>query len=465
MRRRRLGVIAAVIVWSGCVAIQVPRPGNAVPPVPAPKPQLSPLIVPVSLDLAALQSIAEENLPVEESQETDWQDAGSLIGVAHFQYKYHIWRDPIPKPAWAGDTMSVAPSFHYRLRGRITGLPVPVEGSCGYDSDPLKRVDAKLSSKVTWSTDWSLSPSTRIDPLTFVDACRVTAAQIDATPILQFLVNRRLGPAAAQIDARIPQITAFQTKAATGWKALQQPLKLSDQVWLVIQPDSLFITPLLGSTDQQSVNTTVVISARPLVSAGAQPVVNEKPLPQWTQGSAPVGPFKVVATLLITYAEATGAALAKLKGKSYSIPGGKLTVESLEIYGSGEFSIVAVDVTGSVRGTLYLQGKPVYDNTSATVTVQNLDYTLDTSNVLAKVASWLLHGPIQAKIAAELNFPVGDKVNGFRTTLNQQTNRTITDRIKLQGSIDKIDFGSVIVAREGIVVSVESEGSLQVLIQ
>lgn len=59
--------------------------------------------------------------------------------------------------------------------------------------------------------------------------------------------------------------------------------------------------------------------------------------------------------------------------------------------------VIALDVLGSINGTLYLNGFPQYNPKTKEIYFDKLDYVLDTKSKLMRTANWLAQGYVLRK--------------------------------------------------------------------
>ena len=62
--------------------------------------------------------------------------------------------------------------------------------------------------------------------------------------------------------------------------------------------------------------------------------------------------------------------------------------DAAELTAYGRQVVVRIHFKGSAKGTLYLTGTPTWDGATNTLSVPDLDYTLETRNLLLKIAKW-----------------------------------------------------------------------------
>jgi hypothetical protein len=94
----------------------------------------------------------------------------------------------------------------------------------------------------------------------------------------------------------------------------------------------------------------------------------------------------------------------ELAGKKIEKKGLDVTIKKLRVYGTDSGIAVQLDVKGAINGSLYAIGSIKFDSTSKVVEVQDLNFVLNTENVLAKSADWFLHSEVLDLISGKLSF-------------------------------------------------------------
>ena len=103
--------------------------------------------------------------------------------------------------------------------------------------------------------------------------------------------------------------------------------------------------------------------------------------------------------------------------------------------------IFKITVEGSLKGTLYFTGKPIYIPETETVEIVESNFELNTRNVLLKSADWLLHGTILRKLEPHLKFSVKEFVDPMLEDLNKELeNYVIEEGIIIKGKIDNVKW-------------------------
>jgi Domain of unknown function (DUF4403) len=126
----------------------------------------------------------------------------------------------------------------------------------------------------------------------------------------------------------------------------------------------------------------------------------------------PTLPNEAYAYLLaeIPYEDLNDILSRKLKGKLFNVAGHRVKIESAEVWGCGTNLVLHLTVRGRVQGDIYFQGTPRYEPDSQRIVIQNFDFTLNTEEVLASGADWLLHSTFKEQMMAALSIPLAEKM-------------------------------------------------------
>jgi hypothetical protein len=75
--------------------------------------------------------------------------------------------------------------------------------------------------------------------------------------------------------------------------------------------------------------------------------------------------------------------------------------------------------------------------------MRNVEYTIETQQVLAKAADWLLHTKLQESLAERATWPMGDKIDAAKDQLSNALNRDLNQYVSLKGKILTLRPGAV----------------------
>jgi hypothetical protein len=112
--------------------------------------------------------------------------------------------------------------------------------------------------------------------------------------------------------------------------------------------------------------------------------------------------------------------------------------------------IVALQVDGSAKGWIYLTGTPTYNSQDSTIRVPDLDFDLNTKNILADVANWLLHPQFVSALRAKIGLPIGNRLTQVKDMIESGLNRDVIPGIRLHGSVTAISIIELFPVRTGM---------------
>lgn len=455
-----LAIVTIASCQNGCdklPAIEPPQPAGSatIPPI-----EESSFQIPVTIELEQFRQQINAAVPKTISED-DGRDCNEY-GV----YK----RDPVAISV-NGNIVQTRIGIEYRLKVYgVNEKPLCTAGaSCGY-GERAPRSDIIPITTLTWNSNWRLDSRTelRIDML---DACNLTAANIDARNKVKKVMEstNALKRIPGLIDEQVQQKAHVRPQAERAWAALQQPINLADNVWLVVNPKAVRVSAINGSGSQ--ITTSVGLVGTPEVRfTNAVPASTNTAFPALETTPASAG-FHIAIDGHLTYDSATKLASQALIIRRYPFPGDHhITIRNVRIYGSGAKAIVELSFDGSAKGTVYLSGTPTFMSVTAdgerdVVTIDDLDYTLETRNVLAKTADWLLHEDFLKSLRAAAKYPLDDKIPDLRERLNAGLARELAPNIRMRGQVNQVTVRGVYLDSTQMVIRAVADGMVSIAAQ
>ncbi|MGB1243132.1 MAG: DUF4403 family protein, partial [Chitinophagales bacterium] len=213
-----------------------------------------------------------------------------------------------------------------------------------------------------------------------------------------------------------------------------------------------------------SIRMKVGIKAISEVTMGDKPKRNKnKDLPPLKMMNQIPDDFAINIAASIPYKRAAEEAKRALVGQTFTSGKRSVTVKDIDIWGRKKKLVIKAKVEGSIKGYVYMTGKPVYDAKKAVVSLENLDFDLDTKNVIQKTAAWLFNAKITKKMKPYLVFPLEESIADIRTKVQEQlTNNKFDNGVSLSGKLHKMDIEKIYLAPTAIKVVVGSSGSLKI---
>ncbi|HEX8273777.1 MAG TPA: DUF4403 family protein [Longimicrobiaceae bacterium] len=466
LRLRPYAAAGLALALAACgTRVDVPAPDTAAAAVPFPEPPPSVVHLPVSVELGAVVRKVEGAVPRTQSREDEWHPMGK-VPVLGTLYVKEMWeRDPL-EVGLDGDGVRVSTRVRYRARiAEQTCLPrlgcrwVQLAW-CGHEG-PMPSLRVGLRTDLRWRRDWTVEPSTTASPVEAGAPCRLTRANVDVSDRVRSAVQGLLDGAVPQVDAELRRALVLRPQVEDVWDRLQEPIPAGKGVFLLFRPEAVALAePTARGTRMR---TSLSVTVRPRVVLGERPETRPTPLPDYARTAPRAGGFRVNLVAELPYEAANRMLADELVGKEVELRGHRVQVRGVELYpGGGRRLALRVRVGGDARGTLYFVGTPLYNPNSQTVVVPDLDFSVESRNVLGRSADWLLHDELRDRIRGAAHFAVGDRVAEIRDKVNTAMNRDLGRAVKLSGHVESLRPVGVFVTRTALATLVEADGSARV---
>lgn len=199
-------------------------------------------------------------------------------------------------------------------------------------------------------------------------------------------------------------------------------------------------------------NVAAGLDAYPEIVTGPRPSPTVSPLPPLGRDSAAAG-FHVSLEGTVDYATASRALTDELRGKTLTISGRTVRVESLRASRNtrGRFAL-AVVFTGDAVGTMQFVGTPRYNRGTNQVNVNDLDFDLATDNQLINAYAWLRSDALLAYFRDKARLPVAPILIQGDRLIEKGINRTIGGVLTLAATVDSLVVVGVYVTPRGLTV-------------
>lgn len=459
---RRAAFVATLLLAAACgTRVDVEPPTTRSATLTLPEPPASTVHLPVTFSLGPLATQVEDLAPRGDDNEAEWHELG------RFYVKEKWERGPL-RVSLGDNWVEVHTRVSYRARMAARAC-VPVAGcrfvqlaSCGHGG-PMPTLDVGLRTTLRWREDWTLVPHTTAAPVEAGVRCRLTEARIDVTERVQQAAQNALAGLTPRIDAELREAVALRRRVEPVWAALQEPIEAADGVYLLLRPESVAVAPPRASGTDLS--TTVALTVRPKVVVGERPELPAVPLPNYDSVVGPERGFRIAVVAEVPFAAANELLQREVVGKVLEVRGRSVRVRGVRLYGGGRQVVMEVKLAGDARGTVYFVGTPAYDVATQMLTVPDLDFSVETRNVLAGAAGWLLHDDLRGQLRAAARFGVGERIAGLRAQLDSAINMRLDTDVEMRGGVDALRPLGVVVTPNALGAVVEAAGHAQIAVR
>lgn len=462
------GAAALVIGWSitacGGESFAAPPPAlvtgavvESLPPVPP-----SRLEIPVRYDLAPALAWLESEVP----RTIGSMDKRIAIkGNDRVHFAFAIRREPFQFHV-EKRTITISSVLHYEGRGWYNAPVVPeVSGSCGTgEVRPRARLTLRVTARIQdgWMI-WSKSTVTA-EPLTDTerDQCEVTVAHIDVTDKVLGAAQGALQKEVTKIDRKLR--TYPLRKAVDGvWNSMQKPIRLTDSLWLMINPVLFRFLPPTTSGD--TLFWQAGLEANPRILGGVKPAPSTNPLLPPDRSEPPTPELLILSEGRLPY-DVAEAILSKALAKT-KIKVGRHTIRIRHLkptpLGDGRV-VVALTVSGAANGTLYAIGHPELDSASV-LTMPDLTIDAGSTDALTGALAWLASSDRLTQFLREaIKVNLAGTLEKGRLLAEKNLNRELAPGLMLRTTLTSAEPAGVWAASDALVaqVVVRGQGAIDV---
>jgi hypothetical protein len=265
------------------------------------------------------------------------------------------------------------------------------------------------------------------------------------------------------INARYP----LKDRIAKVWFAAQKPVLLDKtySAWLRITPLEAMLCPLYAQNNQVRLSLGLKTFAELVV--GPEPAARPlAAMPDLKLVNAIDRNFRISLNTDLYFRDMLAIASPMLLNKEFESDGKRITIKALDVYGNGDRLVVKVETTGAYDGVFYLTGRPVFNPQTNMVSVEDVDFDVNTQNLLLQSAAWLLHGAIRGVIQEKLTMDMTPQLEQAREMARKAMSQVrLAENIFLKGSVKTIKLNDVLVQKDKITVQVYTEGETAVVFQ
>ena len=315
-------------------------------------------------------------------------------------------------------------------------------------------------------SNWKMNTNTQLESIDWNDT--PTMSILGKNMPITYLINPAISIFRSKIEKKIDEsITKsmdFKPNVLDAMAKICTPFQMNEafQSWLRIVPLELYTTDAKLIKENISLQMGLKCNMETLV--GNQPEARFdkekiilKPVAQM--------PSDVSANIVAvsSYADASRIITKNFAGQVFGSDSKKVTVQTVNMWHKAGKLVVALDVLGSVNGTIYLTGFPQYNAETKEMFFDKLDYALDTKSRLMRTANWLAQGLILKKIQQNCRYSIAPNLDEARKSMSQYLNNfSPMPGVFVNGKIENIDFQKIQLTNKAIIAFVKVGATVNV---
>ncbi|GFO66729.1 hypothetical protein GMLC_03080 [Geomonas limicola] len=378
----------------------------------------------------------------------------------------------VPARLYQGATKTVGISADLRRNGPIEVaaqdnalfLTLPITASLSYAGFQTPPLPLKLRFRAAASigSDWRVSVDLR-----YLGLSELLTEQIGSGPFaikpraaIEGLTQPLQQLLSNQVNKQLNDSFSLKAKVAQIWDTAQKPILVDRKLnaWLKLSPREVTLFPLKAQGNRVSLAIGIITYAE--VVLGQQPETGAPlPLPPLRLVNSLDRTFRLTVNADLYYKDLSSAAAPFLLNKEFNSDGRMIVVKSFEVYGNGDRFVIKVVTEGSLDGTFYLTGKPRFNARSKVLSVEEVDFDLQSKSLLVQSADWLLHSTIRDRIQDRLNLDLSRQLEESRELAGKAiAQRKLLDQVSLKGEIKTLKIGEFLLGPDRISLQVVAEG-------
>jgi hypothetical protein len=305
------------------------------------------------------------------------------------------------------------------------------------------------------SLDWNESPTMTI----FGKNVPVTYLINPAIKLFKSKIERK-------IDEAIAKSMDFKPNVLAALEEICIPFKMNEdyESWLRIVPIEIYSTAAKLKQDsfvlQMGMKCTMetLIGQQPESKFDSNKIILKPVIKIPNQVNA-----NIVA--VSNYHDASTIMTKNFSGQEFGSGGKKIKVKNVSIWHKDGKMVIALEVLGSVNGTIYLSGFPQYNEEKKEIYFDKLEYILDTKNKLMRTANWLAQGVVLKKIQENCRYSIQPNLNeGKQTIMSYLKNYNPMPGVFVNGKMEDIQFKKIQLTNNAVIAFITVNGEINISI-
>ncbi len=315
-------------------------------------------------------------------------------------------------------------------------------------------------------TNWKLVTKTELKSLDWNESPTmvVFGKNVPVTYLINPAVKLFRSKIEKKIDAAIEKSMDFKPNVLAALEKICTPFQMSEayESWLRIVPVEIY------STNAKLKNDTFLMEMG--MKCMMETLIGGKPQSKFDASKIILKPVTKIPNQITaniaavsTYAEASKIMTKNFAGQEFGSGSKKIKVLNVGIWHKADKMVIALNVLGTVNGTIYLTGFPQYNEETKEIYFDKLDYALDTKNKLMRTANWLAQGLVLRKIQESCRYSIVPNLEEAKQNMAAYLkNYSPMPGVFVNGKMEDIQFDKIQLTNKAIVAFIKINGTVNV---
>jgi hypothetical protein len=317
-------------------------------------------------------------------------------------------------------------------------------------------------------SNWKMITTSKIENFEWSESPTILVAgkKVPITYIINPTLSIFKSKMAKKIDDAIEKSCDFKPYILNVLETMSTPFETSAQyeTWFKLNPMEVYVTDAV--LQKSKITMDLGLKCTMLTMVGQQPKstfdknsISFKPVTKV--------PDKTTASIaaISTYDSASRIITKNFQGKEFASGSRKIVVQKVDLWAKEGKIIIALEMTGSINGSIYLSGIPNYNAITKEIYFEEMDYVLNTKGLLTKTANWLLQGVILRKIQESCRYSIKENLEeGKKNLLPYLNNYSPMKGVFINGLLNDFEFEKVEITNDAIIAFITTTGKMNIKI-
>jgi len=264
---------------------------------------------------------------------------------------------------------------------------------------------------------------------------------------------------------------SFRSFMEDAWKNFSEPVRFEQNGldgYVFTRPHTVKVGNITTTNNRLSVN--LGLEGEVFSEVGRKPAAKPVSLPKITPNQNNINQINITLPLRVGYEALDKYLNAEMVGEPIRIDKGtQLIPRKFASQSFGDRALVKMNFTAKrsgkkdINGDIYLVGKPAYDPQRQAIYFEDIDFDLNSKNVLANYGSWLKQGQILSQIEKRAYYPIGQYLEEAKAEI-QKHNQIQTDFASILIKNPKLEVLGIYATQQDIRLYLNSTGRVDVLV-
>lgn len=315
-------------------------------------------------------------------------------------------------------------------------------------------------------TNWKLNTKTELKSLEWNESPTmiVFGKNVPVTYLINPAVKLFRSKIEKKIDDVIEKSMDFKPNVLAALEKICTPFQMSEayESWLRIVPIEVY------STNARLKNDTFLLEMG--MKCTMETLIGGKPDSKFDASKIILKPVikipnQIAANIaaVSTFTQASKIMTKNFAGQVFGSGSKKVTVQKVDIWHKNGKMVIALDLLGTVNGTIYLTGFPQYNEHTKELFFDKMDYALDTKNKLMRTANWLMQGVVLRNIQESCRYSIIPNLEeGKQNMMTYLKNYSPMPGVFVNGKMDDIQFQKIQLTNNAIIAFIKVNGTVNV---